>query len=86
MAAYACCCDRRHLHLCCCRASHTVDMLQREYEEGGAELIVHIGDISYANGREEVRSPAPGRSPVLRRARGPFPPLCVSCCLFIRAA
>jgi hypothetical protein len=50
-------------------------MLQREYEEGGAELIVHIGDISYANGREEVccappmcRGPAPGHSRAPRQA------------------
>ena len=37
----------------CCSAARTVELLHEEYLDG-AELIMHIGDISYANGREEV--------------------------------
>lgn len=40
------------------RASRTVELLQREHDRG-AELFFHVGDISYANGREEVRPAAP---------------------------
>jgi hypothetical protein len=38
----------------CCSASRTMQLLEDEVG-AGAELIMHVGDISYANGREEVR-------------------------------
>jgi hypothetical protein len=43
-------------------AARTVGQLEMEVE-AGAQLILHVGDISYANGREEVRSSLPSRSP-----------------------
>lgn len=48
------------------RASRTVELLHEEYK-AGAELFMHIGDISYANGQERVR-PADGGRELLAAA------------------
>ena len=37
------------------RAADTQAAVRREVD-AGAELILHVGDISYANGRPEVRA------------------------------
>lgn len=42
-------------HLCfMSRASDTMDALRHELEEWGVEMVYHIGDLSYANGRTKV--------------------------------
>lgn len=38
----------------CCRARATADAVTDEVQKNGVELVLHVGDISYANGDPEA--------------------------------
>ena len=40
-----------------CRASATAEYVSREVMYNEVDLVVHVGDISYANGDPEARPP-----------------------------
>lgn len=62
----------------CCRAAATAEYVSREVIYNEVDLVLHVGDISYANGDPEVRPPIPLRCLPLFLCTRWFCPICLA--------